>query len=111
MTKVYATWAGYPVHDTSKWENAAKTAKILVESGKHHLLSDFEQLWKNTCNGVWDDEESLIEVSFYAPTVTGVSAKDLCGCDGSLLTERQPEYCLYLQHFVHGHHPSGICCV
>ncbi len=57
LTKVYATWAGYPVHDTSKWENAAKTAKILVESGKHHLLSDFEQLWKNTCNGVWDDEE------------------------------------------------------
>ena len=78
-TKVYATWAGYPVHDTSKWENAAKTAKILVESGKHHLLSDFEQLWKNTCNGVWDDEESLIEVSFYAPTVTGVSANDPCG--------------------------------
>ena len=37
--------------------------------------------------------------------------KNLCGCDGSLLTERQPEYCLYLQHFVHGHHPSGICCV
>lgn len=80
LTKVYdATWAGYPVHDTSKWENAAKTAKILVESGKHHLLSDFEQLWKNTCNGVWDDEESLIEVSFYAPTVTGVSANDPCG--------------------------------
>ena len=79
LTKVYVTWAGYPVHDTSKWENAAKTAKILVESGKHHLLSDFEQLWKNTCNGVWDDEESLIEVSFYAPTVTGVSANDPCG--------------------------------
>lgn len=79
LTKVYTTWAGYPVHDTSKWENAAKTAKILVESGKHHLLSDFEQLWKNTCNGVWDDEESLIEVSFYAPTVTGVSANDPCG--------------------------------
>jgi hypothetical protein bacD2_05395 len=48
LTKVYATWAGYPVHDTSKWEEAAKTAKILVESGKHQLLSDYEQLWKNT---------------------------------------------------------------
>lgn len=79
LTKVYATWAGYPVHDTSKWENAAKTAKILVESGKHRLLSDYEQLWKNTCNGVWDDQESLIEVSFYAPTVTGVAANDPCG--------------------------------
>lgn len=79
LTKVYATWAGYPINDTSKWENAAKTAKILVESGKHHLLTDYEQLWKNTCNGVWDAEESLIEVSFYAATVTGVAANDPCG--------------------------------
>lgn len=79
LSKVYATWAGYPVHDTSKWEDAAKTAKILVESGKHHLLKDYEQLWKNTCNGIWDEEESLIEVSFYAPTVTGVAANDPCG--------------------------------
>lgn len=79
LTKVYATWAGNPINDTSKWEEAAKTAKILVESGKHHLLSDYEQLWKNTCNGVWDEDESLIEVSFYAPSVTGVSANDPCG--------------------------------
>lgn len=79
LSKVYATWAGYPIHDTSKWEDAAKTAKILVESGKHHLLNDYDQLWRNTCNGIWDDAESLIEVSFYAPTVTGVSANDPCG--------------------------------
>jgi len=79
LTKVYATWAGYPTNDTSKWEEAAKTAKILVESGKHHLLNDYEQLWKNTCNGVWDENESLIEVSFYAPSVTGVAANDPCG--------------------------------
>lgn len=79
LAKVYATWAGQPVNDTSKWEEAAKTAQILVESGKHHLLDDYQQLWKNTCNGVWDPEESLIEVSFYAPTVTGTSANDPCG--------------------------------
>ena len=79
LTKVYATWAGYPIKDESKWENAAKTAKILIESGKHGLLSDYEQLWKNTCNGVWDSKESLIEVSFYAPTVTGTNSEDPCG--------------------------------
>lgn len=79
LTKVYATWAGQPVNDTSKWEEAAKTAKTLIESGKHHLLDDYQQLWKNTCNGVWNPEESLIEVSFYAPTVTGTSANDPCG--------------------------------
>ena len=73
LTKVYATWAGYPIQDTSKWEAAAKTAKILVESGKHDLLNDYEQLWKNTCNGIWDPTESLIEVSFYSPTYSGNS--------------------------------------
>lgn len=71
LAKVYATWAGYPVHDESKWELAANTAKIVVESGKHHLLDNYEQLWVNTCNNTWDPSESLLEVSFYTPTVTG----------------------------------------
>ena len=66
LTKVYATWAGYPVCDESKWQKAAATARQLVESGKHGLLDDFEQLWKNTSNGIWDSTESLMEVSFYA---------------------------------------------
>lgn len=71
LAKVYATWAGYPVKDESKWEDAANTAKILVESGKHSLLADYEQLWQNTCNNVWNPAESLLEVSFYSPTITG----------------------------------------
>lgn len=73
LAKVYATWAGYPIQDASKWEAAAKTARILVESGKHDLLDDYAQLWKNTCNGIWDPKESLIEVSFYSPTYSGGS--------------------------------------
>ncbi len=79
LTKVYATWAGAPVNDTSKWEAAANTAQTLIESGKHQLLSDYEQLWKNTCNSVWAPEESLIEVSFYAPTITGTTSEDPAG--------------------------------
>lgn len=68
LSKVYSTWAGYPVRDESKWEEAAKVARRVVESGKHRLISDYEQVWSNTCNGVWDAGESLIEVSFYSPT-------------------------------------------
>lgn len=78
LTKVYVTWAGYPVKDESKWEEAAKTAKVLVESKKHSLLNDYEQLWINTCNGAWDPTESLIEISFYSPTASG-GASDPCG--------------------------------
>lgn len=73
LAKVYATWAGWPLNDTDKWELAAKAAKQVVESGKHSLLPDYEQLWKNTCNGIWNPTESLIEISFYSPTYSGNS--------------------------------------
>ena len=74
LTKVYATWAGYPVCDQSKWHKAVATAKPLIESGKHGLQEDYEQLWKNTSNGIWDPLESLLEVSFYAPVISGGDA-------------------------------------
>lgn len=70
LAKVYATWAGWPLNDESKWEQAAKTAEILIISGKHGLQQNYEQLWKNTCNGEWDPKESLIEFSFYSPTAS-----------------------------------------
>mgnify|MGYP001172735514 CR=1 FL=1 len=79
LAKVYATWAGYPLNDSSKWEKSAQVAKALIQSGKHQLLNDYEQLWKNTCNGVWDPRESLIEVSFYSPTITGRPSEDPSG--------------------------------
>lgn len=68
LTKVYATWAGYPVRDESKWEYAAMTAKILIDSQKHNLQPEYRTLWYNTNNSIWDPSESLIEVSFYDPT-------------------------------------------
>lgn len=68
LTKVYCTWAGYPLRDESKWAEAVTTARRVVESGKHRLIPQYETVWKNTCNGLWDAGESLIEVSFYSPT-------------------------------------------
>lgn len=73
LAKVYATWAGYPVQDESKWEQAADIAGQLIKSGKHDLLADYEDLWYNTCNGIWDPTESLIEISFYSPTASASS--------------------------------------
>ncbi|WP_353132074.1 RagB/SusD family nutrient uptake outer membrane protein [Pseudopedobacter sp.] len=74
LAKVYATWAGAPIRDISKWEMAAKTAQILIESNKHGLLDNYEQLWKNSGAGTWNPIESLIEVSFYSPTATNGAA-------------------------------------
>lgn len=73
LTKVYVTWAGYPVKDETKWAEAVSTASTLVNSGKHALNPSFEQVWRNTANSKWEPNESLIEASFYAPAVTGGS--------------------------------------
>lgn len=73
LAKVYATWAGWPLQDESKWGEAVKAARQLVESGKHSLLPSYQSLWYNTCNGIWDSRESLIEVSFFSPTYSGNS--------------------------------------
>ena len=35
------------------------------------MLRNYEQLWENTCSSVWDPTESLIEISFYSPTISG----------------------------------------
>lgn len=67
LAKVYATWAGYPLQDRSKWALAAEAAGAVVKSGHHKLLADYEKLWKNAANNVWAPEESLLEACFYAP--------------------------------------------
>ncbi|MCQ2135417.1 MAG: RagB/SusD family nutrient uptake outer membrane protein [Bacteroidales bacterium] len=77
LTKVYCYWAGYPLKDESKWALAANTGRLLAESGKHYLNPSYEKVWYNTCNGIWDPHESLLEVSFYSPT--GLNGDDCVG--------------------------------
>ena len=74
LVKVYATWAGYPLKDTSKWESAATVAEELINSGKHKLLPSFKTLWENAGASVWNPDESLIEVSFWSPQSTNSSS-------------------------------------
>ncbi len=68
LAKVYATWAGYPLNNRSKWELAADAAGALVNSSRHSLNPNYESVWYNTANNIWEPNESLIEVSFYTPT-------------------------------------------
>lgn len=74
LAKVYATWAGYPIQDESKWELAKNTAETLIQSGKHSLLPNYVDLWTNCANNVWDPKESLLEVTYYSPQSTNASS-------------------------------------
>lgn len=75
LTKVYVTWAGYPLKDESKWELAALTAQELIDEGPHGLLGDYEQLWHNSGSNTWDPKESLLELSYWSP----LSTTESCG--------------------------------
>lgn len=93
LTKVYVTWAGAPIRDNTKWEKAVAAAEVIISSERHSLLADFEDLWRNTCNAVWDPRESLIEISFhnissgtpagYIGKFNGVEANAIKGARGS----------------------------
>lgn len=74
LSKVYATWAGYPLYSEGKWDLAASTAQEVIRNGNHALLTDFVQLWINSGKNFWDPTESLIELSYWSPLATSESS-------------------------------------
>ena len=82
LARVYLTWAGYPMNNESKWELAKNACEEIINSGKHDLLADYEVLWKNSCNSVWDPKESLFEISFYTPTISSLNSNNCSGYIG-----------------------------
>lgn len=82
LARAYLTWAGQPVADSSKWSKAADICRQIVGSGCHGLLPDYEDLWKNLCNGVWDPTESLVQISFYSSTISSSGSQNNSGYIG-----------------------------
>ncbi|QCX40330.1 RagB/SusD family nutrient uptake outer membrane protein [Aureibaculum algae] len=49
LSRLYMTWAGFPVKDNSKYGEAATVAKEVIDNSGSHgfgLLEDLEDLWK-----------------------------------------------------------------
>ena len=82
LARVYVTWAGYPLNDASKWQLAKDACAQVIDSGQHQLLEDYEELWRNSCNSKWNPKESLIEVSFYSPTISSSAELNNSGVIG-----------------------------
>lgn len=87
LAKVYATWAGYPLRDETKWEDVVRVAGELITSGKHGLLEDFKQLWYNSGDNVWNPKESLLELSYWSPLLTTSSCGRVGNVNGVRATE------------------------
>lgn len=77
FARMYLTWAGAPIHDTSKFAKATEQAWAVVSSGQHELNTTFErlsmgepfnqlfpQVFKNLTDNVHDTKESMWEIQF-----------------------------------------------
>ncbi|WP_258103476.1 RagB/SusD family nutrient uptake outer membrane protein [Marinoscillum sp. MHG1-6] len=85
LTRAYLAWAGKPIEDATKYEDARLAAKEIIESGEHQLLTDFEfieptadgfrgdraemfdnypELWWNIALGVTDDTEIMWAIQY-----------------------------------------------
>lgn len=82
LARVYSTHAGYPLRDTDKWARCEACCRQIVEAGKNDLLTDYEQLWSNCCNGVWDPTEALLQICFYSATLSSSSSQNNSGYIG-----------------------------
>ena len=82
LARVYVTWAGYPLYDETKWQAAKDACAQVIDSGQHDLLEDYEELWRNACNSKWNPKESLIEISFYSPSISSSAELNNSGVIG-----------------------------
>ena len=80
--RVYATHAGYPLRDETKWEKCDSCCREIISAGHNSLLPEYEKLWENCCNGVWDPSEALIQICFYSPVWSSQSSQNNSGYIG-----------------------------
>ncbi|TKG95528.1 RagB/SusD family nutrient uptake outer membrane protein [Puteibacter caeruleilacunae] len=71
LAKVYATMAGKPLEDTSKWTDAAAEAKALIDLGFHQLNPSFPKIWDNIKKDIFDYKECIFEIAYTAGPATG----------------------------------------
>lgn len=65
IARVALNMAGQPVGEEAMYDKAAEYALMVINSGHHSLNADFEQIFKNQCQKVYDIEEILFEVNFW----------------------------------------------
>lgn len=73
LARLYLTWAGYPLKDTSKWNMATDYANRVITSGEHSLMSNFQDVF--TLENEGNDELIFVaKFSYVLPENTSLGA-------------------------------------
>ena len=65
LARVYLYWAGEPIKDVSKYQNARNWAFEVINSKEHRLNPSFEDVFVKYAADAYDVKESIWEVEFY----------------------------------------------
>ncbi len=65
LARVYLYWAGEPIKDVSKYQNARDWAYAVISSGEHALNPSFDDVFRRLAADEYDIKESIWEVEFY----------------------------------------------
>lgn len=61
LARVYLQWAGEPLKNTAKYQDARDMALKVVQSGVHVLNPDYKQIYINECQDINDWKECIWE--------------------------------------------------
>jgi hypothetical protein len=65
LARVCLSMAGYPLKDVTKYKEASKWAKMVMDAGIHSLNPDYSQIFINYAQDKYDIKESIWEVEFW----------------------------------------------
>jgi hypothetical protein len=71
LARVCLYIAGYPVNDVSKYAEASKWAKKVIDIHQHELNPNYQQIFINYAQDKYDMKESIWEVEFWG-NATGI---------------------------------------
>lgn len=73
LARVYLYMAGYPLRDRSKYAEARKWAKKVIDSKQHSLNPDYTQVFINYAQDKYDVKESIWELEFWGNNTAGLN--------------------------------------
>ena len=79
LARVFLKMAGQPLGDTSRYADALTYANKVITSGKHSLNPDYQQIFINHSQDLYDPKECLWEVGMYG---NKIGTEDLAGSVG-----------------------------
>lgn len=64
LAKVFLTMAGSPLKDVTKYADAREYALLVINSGLHSLNPDYQQIFINHSQNIYDTKECIWEIEF-----------------------------------------------